>query len=85
MRGAGGELHDLHSVTKAALAASSCPLYCDAVLKTVAASAAVRAGRQMAAASKLVTTHQNVVVACRERVLDAAACRKLGIRAREES
>ena len=84
VRTAAGELRDLHSLTKTALHDAGCPLYVDAVLKTAVASAALRAGRQMAAASKLATTHQNVVVCCKDKVLNTAACRRYNICAREE-
>ena len=56
-------------------------LYCDAVLQTSLASAPMRARRQMQAASKLVTTHQNVIVTCRGRALTAADARRMRIRA----
>ena len=79
-----GELKDLHSLTKKALSDAGCALYSDAVLKTSYASACLRAGRQMASASKLVSCHQNVVTVCKNRVLNAAACRRFGIQAREE-
>lgn len=78
-----GELRDLHSLTKQALTDAGCPLYVDAVLKTALASAPARAGRQMAAGSKLVGVHQNVVVACKDKVLTPADCRLLRIRAAE--
>lgn len=79
MRSSTGELRDLHSLTKAALAQAGNPLYVDAVLSTALASAPQRAGRQMSAASKLVGVHQSVVVTCKDKVLDAKACTRLGI------
>ena len=81
VRDATGALQDLHGDTKRALAESGAVLYSDLVLRMATASAAVRAGRQMNAASKPVTVHQNVVVVCRDRALDSRACREFGIRA----
>ena len=41
----------------------------------------MRARRQMQAASKLVTTHQNVIVTCRDQALTAVDARRMRIRA----
>ena len=79
-----GALLDLHGDTKRLLGKHGNVLYCDAVLKTALSSAPQRAGRQMRAASKLVTVHQNVVVSCRGCALDTASCRALGIKAAVE-
>ena len=83
VRGADGAMHDLHGDTKRLLQDAGNPLYCDAILKTANASAPLRAGRQMAASSKLVGVHQNVVVCTRSRALTPADARRLGIRAGE--
>ena len=84
VRDATGALQDLHSDTKRVLGAAGNVLYSDSVLKTALASAPMRAGRQMRAASKPVGIHQNVIVTCRGRALDARACREFGIRAGDD-
>jgi hypothetical protein len=83
VRDSTGQLLDLHGDTKRILLERGNPLYCDAVLRTATASAAMRAGRQMAAASKLCTVHQNVIVTCRDVPLTPADARLAGIRAGE--
>ena len=84
LRGGDGALRDLHGDTKRILAETGNVLYCDAVLKRRLSSAPVRARMTMAAASKLTSVHENVVVVCRQKVLDKAACARLGIAAQEE-
>ena len=81
VRDATGAMHDLHGDTKRILNDCGNVLYCDAVLQTSLASAPMRARRQMQAASKLVTTHQNVIVTCKGRALTAADARRMRIRA----
>ncbi len=76
-----GAMNDLHGDTKRILQDCGNVLYCDAVLQTSLASAPMRASRQMNAASKLVTTHQNVIVTCRDRAMTAVDARRIGIRA----
>ena len=80
VRDATGAMHDLHGDTKRILNDCGNVLYCDAILQTSLASAPMRARRQMQAASKLVTTHQNVIVTCKERALTAADARRMRIR-----
>ena len=79
-----GTLLDLHGDTKRLLDKHDNKLYCDAVLQTALSSAPQRAGRQMRAASKLVSVHQNVVVTCKGAPLNTAACRAFGIQAAAE-
>ena len=79
VRDASGALQDLHGQTKAALAASGNSLYCDAILKTALASAPIRAGKQMKAAAKLCSVHQNLVVCCKGSPLTTALCTKYRI------
>ena len=81
VRDSTGAMHDLHGDTKRILHECGNVLYCDAVLQTSLASAPMRARRQMQAASKLVTTHQNVIVTCRGHALTAADARRVRIRA----
>ena len=75
-----GALLDLHGDTKRLLGATGNVLYSDCILKTALASAPMRAGRQMRAASKPVGVHQNIVVTCSGSALDSTACRRLHIR-----
>jgi hypothetical protein len=81
VRAADGAMNDLHGATKRILQDAGNPLYCDAILKTANASAPLRAGRQMAAASKLCNVHQNIIVTCQGRALTPTDARRLGIRA----
>ena len=81
VRDSTGAMHDLHGDTKRILHECGNVLYVDAVLQTSLASAPMRARRQMQAASKLVTTHQNVIVTCRGLALTAADARRMRIRA----
>lgn len=74
-----GELHDIHSDTKSILRHRGCVLYNDAILKTRLHSAPFRACKTMGSACKLVSTHQNVIVACKGQVLDRLFCRSVGI------
>ena len=84
LRDTTGQLLDLHGDTKRLLGKHGNVLYVDAVLKTATASAPVRAGRQMRAASKVVGVHQNVIVTCRGAPLTPTACRSIGIAAADE-
>jgi len=79
-RDSNGAMRDLHGLTKASLEDTGNVLYADAILETCLASAPMRAGRQMKAAAKLVSTHQNVVVTCRGAPLTTALCHQYGIR-----
>lgn len=79
-RDSNGAMRDLHGLTKASLEDAGNVLYSDAILETALASAPMRAGRQMKAAAKLVSTHQNVVVTCRGAPLTTALCHQYGIR-----
>ena len=84
VRNAEGRLLDLHGDTKRILKETENPLYVDAILQTALASAPMRAGRQMRAASKMVSVHQNVIVTCRKKVLNTTSCRRIGIQAAKE-
>jgi len=75
VRDSTGAMRDLHGLTKTALETAGNVLYCDAVLETALASAPMRAGRQMQAASKLCSVHQNVVVTCRGAPLTSKLCK----------
>lgn len=80
-----GGLHVMHKDTLAAFEKAGCTAYNDAVLLTALGTAPQRADKTMSAASKLVPTHQNVLVVVKGDGLTPAEAKACGIRAREDS
>jgi DNA modification methylase len=85
VRGKDGTIHHMLSDTLAAFKDAGCSPYNDAVLLTALGTAPARAGRMMSAASKLVPTHQNVLVVTKGKSFTPADARAIGVRAKEES
>jgi len=82
-RAKGGGLHVLLSDTLQAFAKVDCTPYNVAVLLTALGTAPQRAEQTMAAASKLVPAHQDVLVVVKGRGFDKSDARACGIRAKE--
>ena len=78
-------LHTMQSDTIEAFKAAGCSVYNDAVLLTALGTAPARANRTMSAASKLVGTHQNVLVVTKGKSFKKDDAIRAGIRACEES
>jgi hypothetical protein len=83
VRSSSGAVNDVTMACKQAHARAKCPLYQDAILKTPNGSAPLRAGRQMAASSKMCLIHQSVSVFTKDVPLNPEACRRFRIRARD--
>ena len=88
-----GELRDkkthaqlgFHHDTVSAFKDAGCSMHQDAILLTATGTAAMRATRTMGAGSKLVPTHQNVVVCVKGTGFTPADARAAGIRANSDS
>ena len=85
VRNKDGAMHNLHADTCAAFEDAGMVLVNDAVLLTPIGTAAMRADRIASAGSKLVTTHQNVVMFSKGQMLTPRDARAAGIRASNES
>lgn len=85
VRNKDGAMHNLHADTCTAFEDAGMVLVNDAVLLTPIGTAAMRANRTTSAGSKLVTTHQNVVVFSKGQMLTPQDARNSGIRASNES
>ena len=84
VRDTSGCLHGLNSDTQTALRQAGCQLYNEAILMTALGNAPLRASHTMSAASKLVMTHQYVVVVVKGSSFTPALARRIGIRANED-
>ena len=80
-----GAMHNLHADTCTAFKDANMVQVNDAVLLTPIGTAAMRADRTAGAGSKLVATHQNVVMFSKGEMLTPMRARDAGIRASNES
>ena len=80
-----GALHHMLTDTTQAFKDCGCSLYNHAVLLTALGTAPMRAEKTMAAASKLVSTHQDVLIVTKGSGFNSSIARQIGVQALEES